>query len=936
MNSLSDVTNDEVRELVESIRRKTNTVIDGETVRQWSREDIERLLAASRRADAAAEEEEIQEDEPVEETEEIIETEAEPETVPEEPAAEDYSEIVPSVDDLPEDDEEDVGKSVSEKVRDMLNEEPEEEKKTDFKGALSGAKEKMKSFAGKIRSGSKNLAETIKNSKALSDDELDEDGFEDGADEKSEADAAPVEEDDGDVKIADFSKPKDKKEDVAEDGGAEEKTTHFSTTGKTAENAENSSGDSVDTSVEDTSEKDAKTKKANTEKTKNDIENQIREATEAGQMVMDEYVKENTKISQETDPVKMEEEKAEQELFENRKEKIENFILFGEANDPYAYETEKERIDDLFYTPEDKPEPKTEKNFDAVEYEQPQDARKVSRYLMFEKKKIFNRTIILAVLFALSFIVSIKTALDTTVGGDRILTIFENLIVSVGAMAVCNQRIIRSFQLLKKKVINVNTLISISAVICFLQTLLMFVLYFFGNNPVSVFGCTGIALLLLGELNAYVTNRRTSDALKFCSDENNKNSLYSIERISDSKDAVELGKNTRSKVPKLRYSCKTNFPSHLVELCMSETSADRRAVFYFTLMLVASLIDFVVAWAVNKSVVVGFAAFAITMVMCAPAYAPLLIQLPLRWINARLNREGSLVSSQKSVNDLYRTNGILIDSKELFDQDACEILFKETGSSRTSYARQYAAEMCFRSVGPLSGAFDRLIGGDHSAQPTVKTLSYEEKMGVSCWINNQKVVLGNKVMMENHSVEFPKDFDEEKYLLHGDIMYLAIANKLAAVIAAKYVPNREVSKYLEKLRDSGVSVLIHNCDQNVTEKMIEESFDMKLDNIKVINSASGRVFRKYKPHTKVSSRAVAIHDGSVNTFMSTLCSAAVLHHAFKVSDALAVAGIAISFLMVLVLSILNVIADLPVVFVLLMQIILTVVSVGISRITCGK
>ena len=39
---------------------------------------------------------------------------------------------------------------------------------------------------------------------------------------------------------------------------------------------------------------------------------------------------------------------------------------------------------------------------------------------------------------------------------------------------------------------------------------------------------------------------------------------------------------------------------------------------------------------------------------------------------------------------------------------------------------------------------------------------------------------------------------------------------------------------------------MRNCDPNVTDTMISQCYDMRLDNIRILNTASSRVFKKYK------------------------------------------------------------------------------------------
>ena len=82
----------------------------------------------------------------------------------------------------------------------------------------------------------------------------------------------------------------------------------------------------------------------------------------------------------------------------------------------------------------------------------------------------------------------------------------------------------------------------------------------------------------------------------------------------------------------------------------------------------------------------------------------------------------------------------------------------------------------------------------------------------------------------------------------------------------------------------------------------------------------------------MSARANAIHDGTPYTFMKSLCLASSLRQMFKVSGLLTMLGMLMGFVIVLVLSAMNVICDLPEIFVLLMQILVTFGFIGVVRI----
>jgi cation transport ATPase len=945
--------NDELRALLDNIRVNGNhseDVQDEEPLHEWSHDDIDRLLNLTGHKAPSSNDKNFQKSTPtvaVEKSDNEV-------TVKKEISAHSKAAV-----DISQPSGESNDNS---RIKAIMTEESPRKKNSALGSVIGTAKNKLSGIFSDVKSQSQSTAKAARTSKVkeeekrffLSDEDEDFDDEEDAEiNEQNNIEASPIEEnetfsepenhefednneDDGKTKVIKTSQPKDAEEATAK--------VYIEKPGIVIKKSEPQVDSELegaptiiaaDNALDETKIiADRSENKQNSNENEDDLKRQIREAMMEGQIVLHGF----EDIAEK--PEQIDEAEAEQELFEKRREKIRKFTLFGEEEgaDAFDSEEESEKIEELFDTNDDKPHRKEpEHTFSGVEYSQQKDSRRVLRYLNSQKKKSFNKLITLGVFLLASVIIGIASAAGATIAGDRILTIFSNFILIILSLIVSNQTIILSFEQLKRKKVNINTAVSFAAILSFVQNLLMLILYFADANTVSVFSGTGVAALFIAEISNYVTNARTIDAVNLCIGEN-KNKLYSMESINDDKDALELGKNVKASSPRIRYSCKTKFPSHLIELCTSETSADKTMKSLLPIIALLAVINFVVTWVLKGDFATGFAAFTITMTMSVPACGVLLIQLPLRWMNKRLNYAGGLISCQESVNEICKTNTIIIDSKDLFDQNACSMLgFKDFKNVRVDDAMLYAAAMVIRSGGPLTGVFDQMVINRRDILPTIKSFNYEEKLGVSGWIYGQKVILGNRSLMENHNVRIPDEIDEEKYRFNGhEVMFLAIAHTLAAMIVLDYAPNMKIAGYLKKLRDSGVSVLVRNCDPNVTETMISETYGIRLKNIKIINSSSARVFKKYKTRTKPSARALSIFDGSAYMFMRSLCTAATLKNMFRFSKMLMYIGTFLSFAIVFTLAILNVIADLPAVFAILIQLMMAAAFTAVMRLICIK
>lgn len=869
MIALSELNNEQLMALIDDILQKNG----GETdAKNWSKEDIDRLLELTDRGEQLKELEAAEAQASEATIEELDENAEEEETkIFEAEEIEEDGKNEPPVVDIAEKREE---PTQNERLRSIMEDASQNEK--------AGVKHKRTGLLEKIKRSGKSLIQSFRSDKT--EDEPDDEQYE------------PE-----DVKVyTPTAKPTSE---------TNEKTKHVPVIGKGSENAE--------ASVE------------KEEQQSDGLNASFHDAELDGQMAFSDIT------TREEPPEQIDESEAEKELFEKRKEKISRFTIVGneKGGDPYSSDPDEKRIGELFATSEERPRRKKNESFAGIEYSQTKDARRVIRYLNTQKKKSLNRIVGLLAVLIITALISTFSASATTIAGDRILTIFSNFVLFCLSLVIANQSIVNSFEMLKKKRININTLISVSALICFFQNLLMLIFYFADKNTVSVFSGAGTVLLLLAEVNNYVVHDRTVNAMEMCTGDN-KDSLYGIEGVTDDNDAIELARNVNCSSPRIRFSCKTKFPAHLIELCMSETAADKKAKLFLPIIAAFALINMAVAWIVKRDFATGFAAFSITFSMCVPAFAPLLYELPLSRANGEFNKEGGMVSCQSAVNELCRTNVVVIDSRDLFDTRECSLnTYTDFKNVRLDDAFLYAAAMVIRSDGPLAEMFEQMIANRRELLPSVTSFNYEEKQGISGWISGQKVVLGNKMMMLNHNIEIPESVDEGRFLIEGhEVLYLGIAHKLAVMFVVDYAPNEKIREHLKKLRDTGVSILIRNSDPNVSEAMISSCFDMRLDNIKILNSQAGRIFKKYNSRPRLSSRAVAIHDGTPYTFMKSLSIASNLRQIFKVSNLLTMLGILMGFIIVLILSAMNVICDLPEIFVLMMQILVALGFVGTIRI----
>ena len=597
-----------------------------------------------------------------------------------------------------------------------------------------------------------------------------------------------------------------------------------------------------------------------------DFMNNLEEEEPEKDVVQDLWAEDQIKLvgfeTEELEPENVNEFEAEQHLKVKRREKIDKFKLMGIAEAEEESRATNGKLEKLFGegSNDDKTDTATVKNNPVgVEYTNIKDANRIRATLHKAKRLSAARLLVYALISIIMLVANIVSA--ATVGFDATVSHIVNLVLLMVCIVIGMNTINSGVIALLKKQQNLKSSVMLVSAFAFIQCVVSFALEeFFAIETFVISSCATFAFAA-DEYGDYLRNARTYDAFNFCTGREKEN-LHSVQRVENKSDEFEVGRVLLMNKPDVRYSCKTNFPSKLIGRCQSEVSSDKLTALLLPMTFAAAALCAIVAGIFSKSLASAVTSFCAAVCICVPAFGTAAIQLPLRWVNKRLNKAGGMISGQKAVEDYSRANAIVIDSAELFDQQACRLHgIRDFKKVRIDDLTLYAAAMMVKSGGPLTAVFDQVVS-KRDLLPAVHSFNYEERMGVSGWINGQKVIMGNRNMMKLHNMTLPDISEEEKYTYDGrKVIYLAIANQLAAMMVVSYAPNKKLAPFIRRLGTDGVTVLLRNYDSNITTDMINEVFGVRFNNIRLISNTSGRIYKKYRNRVRETSKAGILHDG---------------------------------------------------------------------------
>lgn len=287
----------------------------------------------------------------------------------------------------------------------------------------------------------------------------------------------------------------------------------------------------------------------------------------------------------------------------------------------------------------------------------------------------------------------------------------------------------------------------------------------------------------------------------------------------------------------------------------------------------------------------GITLFTAILCIACPPSSLLLCNLPLKMAGKSLNRQGAMLTGYESAEELSYANAITMECSDLFPAGTIK-LYNMHMLSANPIDRSIleAAAVLRKSGSPISNVFDEMIVGGTESLPLVDAVTYEDKMGVSGWFGKKRILIGNRTLMEAHGVNMPS-LEVDKKILRGGYfpLYLATDGMPAALFVIGYEADEEIAYQLERLANTGVTILIHSTDPNVGESMVCDYFGLYEDSVKIISPAAAPLLAERTTPLQ-DADAPAAYKGSVGGFAALLTSAIHLKSIINISTALQIVG----------------------------------------------
>lgn len=611
-------------------------------------------------------------------------------------------------------------------------------------------------------------------------------------------------------------------------------------------------------------------------------------------------------------PEKTSESDVEEELWEKRRQKAKNFRIVNSPELDDGFESDMEApAEDVLREEKARKKRERKQALEAEEsrrvdkeYSDPAERSELHVRLGELNKKATVGLVIAAVLEFIMIIINIiplladRLSLSTEIFSmNSPVPNIINAVMLIIAAAIDNERFFDSITGLFKGRVTSHTPSALAIAVALIQNTLAAVVGGQGAE-VTVFSVAAVFGVVIEKLADKLRAERTLGNFEVCAYKYEHN-MYAVHPIENESEIFELGKGLLMGNAELLYSSKVGFTTDFLKNSAADSSDRKLVRLLLPCSAAASVICAVAVGIINKSAMAAISAFAGTFCVTSPLFVSIIPALIERVNGRRLNPEGTMIVSLDSAEKTAAANAVVMDSADIFDRSRCTMHgMKNYENIRIDDVLLYAAALVIKSGGPLRESFEQVIDGRQDLLPPVRELTYEDKLGIAARIHNQKVLFGNRNLLVHHNIQMPDKAIEEKYSHDGrKVIYLAVAESIAAMFVVSYAVDRNLGKYFKVLEENGIQVLVRTNDVNVTEELIADSFGLPQETFKVLSAVAGKLFKRRRDAVCDKLPASIVHDGTAYSMLRSVAASCGMESSKKLGTVAQIVLSALGFVL---------------------------------------
>lgn len=514
----------------------------------------------------------------------------------------------------------------------------------------------------------------------------------------------------------------------------------------------------------------------------------------------------------------------------------------------------------------------------TIDYQSRQDSKHVAKEISANFKKLMTRAIILGVLFAFSLILTImeKSAGANLFSGivyGSLIYCCVNLLVLIITGIVARPFIISGIKPLKSFKGNSDSAIACAFFACLLQQIgAMFASDLFVGSTLHLYTTIIVLGFMLNTIGRLLIVSRVKANFKFIT---SKSPAYAAKILSDEDTARKMLSGTSASHSVIAYQHPTNLLSDFLKISYAPDPSEELSGKLSPITIITSVFVSIVYGIISKSFISALCALAVMCCISIPLCALLTGNVPLKFLCKDMLNHSAMLSGYPSIKQFGDSDAVIVDAMSLYPKGSIKInSFKHFVDYRIEDSLLAAAVILKDANSPLYHVFDDMLEKNAHNLPKVESVLYEDKLGLVGWVNGERILIGNRKLLDRFHIYVEDAADETKHTKRGkDVTYIACAGQLVSLMVCTYSPDEQLKNELIRAQNNGVCLVVYTTDSNITQEKISQDYEIFYRTVKVLSTGFAQTCSEVCEHKEDSSRAYLATRGRFSSLLHAVTGA---------------------------------------------------------------
>lgn len=512
---------------------------------------------------------------------------------------------------------------------------------------------------------------------------------------------------------------------------------------------------------------------------------------------------------------------------------------------------------------------------EQIEYRSKHDSKKVNKYLQASKKKYMISTIILTLLFFISIIWQLGAfnyfyLPSSLTLANPISYIFLNFWFLIVAAIPFYSVLHSGISGLVKLKPNSDSVLCVMLLgnICQVAMLLFSGTEMINNKNIFVLTPVVIGGMAFHCMSKYIHFVAILSNFMFICNKSRKSCAVGVVSAEDLLSAFKRGKENHD--PMVIYKRKTNFFTDFIYYSSTQSISDSVGYFLTPIGFYLSILLLLISGVISKNIWIAATVFASSLCLITPFSFLFSTVFPFCISQKKLRKNKAAFLGFDS-SKFGKADAIIINAKELFPKGTVNLSgMRVFNSHPIDDSITCAASVLTATNSILKDMFMSMILENERCLKKVDSILYEDNMGISAWVDDRRVIIGNYYMMVNHNVNMPPDSEIKKISKNGcDYVFVAISGKLTAAFMYDMSADFNIKSNLSSLEKEGISVVIKTVDVVIKPKKLSKIFKISENLFKILPAQYHKSYRNQTRDMQKDGSTI-ISDDDFMSFSSTI------------------------------------------------------------------